>query len=126
VNNVAVCVNVAGVGDATTSEVADTTSEAARIALDTVTRLNRSSLGKAWTRRRPDIEALVTTVIAAYPVVRGAHTRRTEASKGTRRYAANDANPRFGCRWTYLFAGREGINGSNVLSAPPSSARPSR
>jgi hypothetical protein len=52
VNNVVVCVNLAGARDATTSEVADTTGHAARIALDKVTRLNGPSLGTAWTRRR--------------------------------------------------------------------------
>ena len=122
----AVCVNRAGARDAAPSEVAHTTSQAARIALDKVTRLNGSSLRNAWTRRRPDIEGLETTVTAAYPVVRGAHTRRTEAPMDTRRYAANDANPRFGRPWTYPFTGWGGVNGSNVLPAPPLGARPSR
>jgi hypothetical protein len=126
VNNVAVCVNPAGARDATTSEVADTTGEAARIALDSVTRLNGLSLGNAWTRRRADIAARGTTVTGAYPVVRGAHTRRTEATMGSRRCAANDANPRFGCRWTYPFAESGGVNGSNLLPAPPLGARPFR
>lgn len=124
--DVAVSVNLAGVREAAPAEVADTTSQAARIALDKVTRLNGSPLGTAWKRQRPDSEALGTTVTAADPVVRGAHTRRTEAPMDTRRPAANDSHPRFGCRWTYPFAGWKGVNGSNVLPAPPSGASPSR
>jgi hypothetical protein len=76
VKNVAVSVNLAGVREAAPAEVADTTSQAARIALDKVTRLNGSPLGTAWKRQRPDSEALGTKVTAVDPVVRGAHTRQ--------------------------------------------------